>query len=52
MTLESDANCREKLTCHFENQHEEFGKFLPEHLKVRTQNWDFYWVLLSQVKNV
>ena len=36
----------------FGKQHEEFGKFSPEHLKVGTQNWDFYGVLLSQVENV
>ena len=33
MALESDAKFEKKLTCGLENN-EEFGKFLPEHLKV------------------
>ena len=28
----------------------EFGKFLPEHLKV--SNWDFDGILLSKVENL
>ena len=36
----------------FGKQHGEFGKFSPEHLKVGTQNWDFYGVFLSQVENL
>ena len=33
MALESDAKFEKKPTCGLENN-EEFGKFLPEHLKV------------------
>ena len=52
MTLESDAKFEKKLTCGFGKQHEDFGKFSTEHLKVGTQNWNFYGVLLSEVENV
>ena len=31
--------------------HEEFGKFLPEHIW-KAKIWDFYWALLSKVGNV
>ena len=34
MTLQSDENFGKKLTCGWEKWQEEFGKFLPEHLKV------------------
>ena len=34
MTMKSNAKFEEKLTCGLENDIEEIGKFLPEHLKV------------------
>ena len=43
---------RRKTDLWFGKKHVEFGKFLPEHLKVGNQNWDFHGVLLSQVENV
>ena len=49
MALESDAKFEKKLTCGLENN-EEFGRFLTEHLNVGTQNWDFYRVLLYELK--
>ena len=52
MTLESDAKFEEKLTCGLENNMRNLAKFLLEHLKVQTQNRDFYEVLLSQAENV
>ena len=51
MTLESDKKSEEKMTFDLDNN-EEFDKFSPEHLKVGTQNLDFYGTLLSQVENV
>ena len=51
MALESDTKFEEK---HEENrfgkQHEEFGKFSPDYLKVGTQNWDFYEHFYSKQK--
>ena len=41
--------CRKTDLC-FEKWKEEFGKFLPEHLKV--SNWDFDGILLSKVENL
>ena len=50
MTLEWQKIWR-KMTFGLENN-EEFDKFSPEHLKVGTQNVDFYGTLLHQVENV
>ena len=35
----------------FQKWHEEFSKFLPEHLR-KSRNWDFDGILLSRVENV
>ena len=35
----------------FQNWHEEFDKFSPQHIR-KSKNWDFYWVLLSKVEDV
>ena len=50
MTLESDANFEEKLTCGLENDMRNLAN-VPQS-KPKPQNWDFYWVLLSKVENV
>ena len=36
---------------YFLKWHEEFGKFLPEHVW-KSKNWVFSWVLLSKVENM
>ena len=50
MTLESDAKFEEKLTCGLENDMRNLANFHQS--KQKSQNWDFYWVLLSKVENV
>ena len=50
MTLESDAKFEEKLTCGLENDMMSLTNFHQRTQK--SQNWDFYWVLLSKVENV
>ena len=62
MTLKLDATFEVKVICCFKTDknlvnfdpitQKSFGKYLPVHLKVGAQNWDFYRVLLSQVENV
>ena len=50
MTLESDAKFEEKLTCGMENDMKNLAKFHQSTRK--SQNRDFYWVILSKVENV
>ena len=50
MTLKSDAKFEEKLTCGLENDMRNLANFQQSTRK--SQNWDFYWVLLSKVENV
>ena len=47
MTLENDAKFEEKLTCDLGNDIRNLANFYQS-----TQNWDFYWALLSKVENV
>ena len=49
MTLESDAKF-EKVTCGLENDLKNLANFYQSTQK--SQNWDFYWVILSEVENV
>ena len=50
MMLESDAKFEEKVICGLENNMKNFANFHQSTRK--SQNWDFYWVLLSKVENV
>ena len=50
ITPESDAKFEEKLTCGLENDMRNLAKFHQSTRK--SQNWDFYWVLLSKVENI
>ena len=50
MTLESDAKFDKKLTCCLENDMRNLASFYQSTRK--SQNWDFYWVLLSKVENL
>ena len=50
MILESDAKFEEKVTCGLENDMKNLANFHQSTQK--SQNWDFYWVLLSKVENV
>ena len=49
MTLESDAKFEGKITYGLENDMRNLANF---HQSTRnSQNWDFYWDLLSKVEN-
>ena len=50
MTIESDAKFEEKLTCGLENDMMNLADFHQSTRK--SQNWDFYGILLSKVENV
>ena len=50
MMLESDAKFEEKVTCGLENDMKNLANFHQSTQK--SQNWDFYWVILSKVGNV
>ena len=50
MILESDAKSEEKVTCGQENDMRNLENFHQSTQK--SQNLDFYWVLLSKVENV
>ena len=50
MTLESDTKFEEKLTCELESDMRNLRNFHQS--KRKSQNWDFYWVILSKVENV
>ena len=50
MVLESDTKFEEKVTCGLENDMKNLANFHQS--KQKSQNWDFYWVLLSKVENV
>ena len=50
MMVETDATFEEKVTCGLENDMKNLAKFHQSTQK--SQNWDFYWVLLSKVENV
>ena len=50
MTPESDAKFEEKVTCGLENDMKNWANFHQSTRK--SQNWDFYWPLLSKVENV
>ena len=50
MTIESDAKFEEKLTCGLENGMMNLVDFHQSTRK--SQNWDFYGILLSKVENV
>ena len=50
MTLETDAKFNKKVTCGLENDMRNLANFYQRTLK--SQNWEFYWVLLSKVENV
>ena len=49
MMLESDAKFEKKVTCGLENDIKNLANFQQSTQK--SQNWDFYWVLLSKVEN-
>ena len=49
MMLESDAKFEEKVTCGLENDMKNLANFHQSTKK--SQNWDFYWVLLFKVEN-
>ena len=50
MTLESDAKFEEKATCGLEN---DMRNLANVHQSARkSQNSNFYWVLLSKVENL
>ena len=50
MKLKSNAKFEEKLTCGLEN---DMGNLANVQQSTReSQNWDCYWVLLSEVENV
>ena len=50
MTRKSGAKFEEKLTCGLQN---DIKKLVNIHQSIRkSQNWDFYGVLLSKVENV
>ena len=49
--LNIDAKFEEKNDLRFQKWHEEFSKFLPEHVR-KSKNCDFDGVLLSKVENV
>ena len=50
MIVESDATLEEKMTCGLENDMKNLANFHQS--KQKSQNWDFYWFLLSKVENV
>ena len=50
MALKIDAKFEVKLTCGLENDMRNLADF--QQSKQKSQNWDFYWVLLSEVENV
>ena len=50
MKLESDAKVAKKLTYCLENDMRNLANFY--HSTRKSQNWDFYWVLLSKVENL
>ena len=50
MTLECDVKFEEKLICGLENDMKNFENFHQGTLK--SQNWDFHWVLLYKVENI
>ena len=50
MMLESDAKYEEKETCGLENNMKNLANFHQSTHK--SQNWDFYWVLLSEVEDI
>ena len=50
MTLESDAEFEEKLTCGLENDMRNLADFYQSTRKL--QNWDFDEILLSKVENL
>ena len=50
MMQESDAKFDKKVTCGLENDMKNLANFHQSTQK--SQNWYFYWVLLSKVKNV
>ena len=50
MTLKSDAELGEKLTCCLENDMRNLANFHQSTQKC--QNWDFDGILLSKVENV
>ena len=50
MTLECDVKFEEKLICGLENDMRNFENFHQGTLK--SQNWDFHWVLLYKVENI
>ena len=50
MMLESDTKFEENVTCGYENDMKNLANFHQSTQK--SQNWDFYWVLLSKVENV
>ena len=50
MTLKRDAKFEEKLTCGLENGMRTLANFHQS--KPKSQSWDFYWVLLSEVEDV
>ena len=49
MMLESDTKFEEKVTYDLENDMKNLAYF--HHSTQKSQNWDFYWVLLSKVEN-
>ena len=48
--LESDAKFEEKVTSGLENDMKNLAN-LQQNIQ-KSQNWDFYWFLLSRVENV
>ena len=50
MMPENDAKFEEKVTCGLENDMKNLTNFHQS--TQQSQNWDFYWVLLSKVENV
>ena len=51
MALDIDTKFEGKLTCTFKNEMRNLAKFSSEHVR-KSKHLDFYWVLLSKIKNM
>ena len=50
MMVESDAKFEDKVTCGLENDIKKLANYHQSTQK--SQNWNFYWVILCKVENV